>query len=331
MRKGSSLAPLEALLRAGDYARAAAFLVSAARSGEPEALAELANWRIVGDIVQRDLAVARDLLGRAAAGGDREAALLHLSFLASGTGGRSDWQAALTGLRALKAREPRARAQLRLIDAMSLDAQGYPARPLKQRELSASPKVIVGESLFTQEECAYLVAAGVPMLQPSVVVDPVSGRMIPHPVRKSDAAIFGVYSEDLVVSALNKRIAALSGTHPAQGEPLQLLRYGPGGEYRAHMDALGNEPNQRIATVLVYLVGGFEGGETRFLRTGLSFTGSPGDALLFLNTTANGSPDPMALHAGMPVTRGTKIIATRWIRQRPFTYPPPRPLLAGPA
>jgi prolyl 4-hydroxylase len=139
--------------------------------------------------------------------------------------------------------------------------------------------------------------------------------------------MFGVYAEDLVVNALNRRIAALSGTGIDQGEPLQLLRYRPGGEYKPHMDALPAEPNQRILTVLVYLSDDYEGGETAFPNAGLSFRGRTGDALLFRNTGADGRPDPLSLHAGLPVARGIKYLASRWIRANRFTYPPPRPIL----
>ena len=130
-----------------------------------------------------------------------------------------------------------------------------------------------------------------------------------------------------MVNAINRRIAALSGTGIEQGEPLQVLRYRPGGQYRAHMDALPAEANQRIVTVLVYLTDAYEGGETSFLRTGLAFKGRKGDALLFRNVTETGEPDQMAVHAGLPVRRGAKIIGSRWIRERRFTYPPPVPLL----
>jgi prolyl 4-hydroxylase len=180
---------------------------------------------------------------------------------------------------------------------------------------------------MTEAECRYLRTAGEPALQPSVVVDPATGRLTPHPVRSSDAAMFGVYAEDLVVNALNRRIAALSGTGIDQGEPLQLLRYRPGGEYKPHMDALPAEPNQRILTVLVYLSDDYEGGETAFPNAGLSFRGRTGDALLFRNTGADGRPDPLSLHAGLPVARGIKYLASRWIRANRFTYPPPRPIL----
>jgi prolyl 4-hydroxylase len=79
--------------------------------------------------------------------------------------------------------------------------------------------------------------------------------------------------------------------------------------------------------VLVYLSDDYEGGETSFPHTGLSFRGRAGDALLFRNAGADGRPDPLSLHAGLPVTRGTKYLASRWIRAETFTYPPPQPIL----
>ena len=318
---------VEALLRGGRCKEAARLLIAEAGAGKPGAVALLALWRIAGDIVGRDLAEARRLLAAAAGQGDAAAALLHAGFLASGTGGEAEWPAALAALARLARQVPRAATQLRLIEAMDLDGDGFPARPIAARALAASPSVSTAPAFLTPAECAYLIAVAEPQLQPSVVVDPVTGRMAPHPVRTSDAAMFGVFAEDLVVNAINRRIAALSGTAPAQGEPLQVLRYRPGGEYKPHMDALPAEPNQRILTALVYLSDDYDGGETRFVRTGLSFRGKAGDALLFRNAGADGRPDPMALHAGMPVTRGVKYLASRWIRAEPFTYPPPRPLV----
>jgi prolyl 4-hydroxylase len=189
------------------------------------------------------------------------------------------------------------------------------------------PQVTVFENFVTDAERTYLKTKLAAALTPSVVVDPSTGRMVPHPIRSSDGAAFGVFDEDMVVHAINRRIAAASGTRAAAGEPLQMLRYRPGGEYRAHSDALPGEGNQRLLTMIVYLSDGYSGGETHFPRTGLTFPGRAGDALLFRNVTDDGRPDPLTLHAGLPVTRGEKLIATRWIRKDVFTYPPPQPLL----
>jgi prolyl 4-hydroxylase len=318
---------IETLVQGGRHAEAARLLIAAAAAGEPAALAQLASWRIAGNIVRRDLAKARALLAAAAARGDLASALLHASFLASGTGGEAQWPAALAALEALAAKAPKAAAQLRLIGQMDLDSGGFPARPIPLRPLAEAPYAAAAEGFLSAAECAWLIAAAEPQLQPSVVVDPATGRMIAHPVRSSDAAMFGVFAEDPAVNAINRRIAALSGTLPAQGEPLQVLRYRPGGEYKPHMDALPAEPNQRILTVLVYLSDDYQGGETRFVRTGLTFRGKAGDALLFRNAGSDGRADPLSLHAGLPVTRGVKYLASRWIRAATFTYPPPRPLL----
>jgi prolyl 4-hydroxylase len=327
MAPRDDLSRVEALVGEQRFAEAAPLLIRAADGGDVSAQAALAHWRIAGNIVRRDLAEARRLLASAGAKGDRESALLHAYFLAGGVGGPDDWPAALAALEALAPREPRAAAQLRLLASMELEANGSPRRPPPLRPLSAEPYVAASEKFMTAAECAWLREAGEPALRPSLVADPRTGRMVPHPVRSSDAAMFGVFAEDLVVNALNRRIAALSGTRLDQGEPLQLLRYRPGGEYKPHMDALPAEPNQRILTVLVYLSDDYEGGETSFPRTGLSFRGKAGDALLFRNASADGRADPLALHAGLPVTRGTKYLASRWIRAERFSYPPPRPLV----
>jgi prolyl 4-hydroxylase len=327
MAPGGTIGQVEALLGARRFAEAARLLLAAAEAGEAKAIVELAHWRIAGNLIRRDLAEARRLLGVAAGKGDDEAASLHAGFLAGGVGGDDDWPTALAELRGLAERRAPAAAQLRLIEAMELDADGFPVRPVETERLSESPYVVAAPGFMTEAECRYLRAAGKPDLQPSAVVDPATGRMVPHPVRSSDAAMFGVYAEDPAVNALNRRIASASGTRLDQGEPLQLLRYRPGGEYKPHMDALPAEPNQRVLTMLVYLSDDYEGGETSFPRTGLSFRGRTGDALFFRNAGADGRADPLALHAGLPVTRGTKYLASRWIRAGKFTYPPPKPLL----
>jgi prolyl 4-hydroxylase len=318
---------VKALVAEQRVAEAAPLLIRAADGGDVPAQAMLAQWRIAGNIIRRDLAEARRLLDSAGAKGDPESGLLHAYFLAAGVGGQDDWPGAMARLSALAPRNARAAAQLRLLEAMKLDANGFPERPPPVRPLSTEPRAAACEGFMTEAECAWLRDSGEPALQPSAVVDPRTGRMVPHPVRSSDAATFGVHSEDLVVNALNRRIAAVTGTRPEQGEPLQLLRYRPGGEYKPHMDALPAEPNQRILTALVYLSENYEGGETSFPGAGLSYRGRTGDALIFRNVRSDGSADPLTLHAGLPVRSGTKYLGSRWIRAARFTYPPPKPIL----
>ena len=128
----------------------------------------------------------------------------------------------------------------------------------------------------------------------------------------------GPTAEDLVVRAINARIAAFSGTPIDNGEPLAVLRYNPGQEYKLHSDALPQGEDQRSHTVILYLNEGFVGGETDFPAIGLRVRPKAGMALSFTNILGDGSPDPLARHAGLPVTQGSKWIATRWIRRRRY-------------
>lgn len=257
------------------------------------------------------VAEARDLFGRAGAAGSREAAVIHCNLVAS----TLDWEQGLELLRGLARISPRCRRELEIVEAMA------PGPPPAGKVVSEQPHLTLFPALFTPAECNYLIGAARPMLEPSVVVDAASGRQRADPVRISDGVGFTLPLENPAVHALNRRIAAASGTHVAQGEPLQVLRYQPGGEYKPHFDAIPGFANQRILTMLVWLNADYEGGETMFIKTGAKLKGRIGDALLFRNALPDGTRDPDAGHAGLPVTKGEKLIASRWIRARPFEMP----------
>lgn len=318
---------VDALVASGRAGAAWEALNRLAARRDPEALYILAYWRLAGGIVARDLAASRDLFRRAGKAGHAEASRIHTAFLGNGTGGPADWPAALRLLEGRAKRDPGARAEFALIGAMRLSAQGDPTALPPEESLSERPAISCRKGLLSAAECDFLIAAAASALSPSVIVDPGTGQLVRNPVRTSDAMAFPYVGESPAIHALNRRIAMATGTEPAQGEPLQVLRYRPGQEYKPHFDALPAEANQRILTVLVYLNEEYEGGETMFVRTGLRFRGKRGDALLFRNALPDGRADELTQHAGMPVTGGEKFIATRWIRARPFVLPPPKPLL----
>lgn len=311
----------------GDYLQGVNLLVDAAKAGDAESLLKLGLWRVIGDIIKRDLPAARKLIGQAAAAGSSDAALLHANFLANGTGGQRDWRAARELIEKLSSKLARAAEQREMLAQMTLDAEGDPLVAVRSEVLSTAPTVAISRGFLSANECDYLVRHSESRMQQALIVDPSSGKLVPHPVRVCDAALFGVLSEDLVVNAINRRIARFSGTPADHGEPLQLLRYRPGGEYRAHIDAIPGVINQRQCTVLIYLNDGYEGGQTKFVETNLTVQGVKGDALLFLNITKDSQADALSKHAGLPVRRGVKFLATRWIRQHPYSFPAPLPKL----
>lgn len=297
----------QSLFRRGRRDEAVALVEGAARGGDAEARFALANWRLYGLYGPRDPIGAHALLERAAESGHGEAARLRANLVAGCTGCAADPAGAIDLLRAADPADP----QLAFLDAMR------PREPARET-LSEDPLVLLLRGLFSADECGWLVARATPALRPSVIVDPATGRPKPDPVRTSDGMNFGPAQEDLVVNALNRRIAAATGTAYECGEPLHILRYAPGQEYKPHLDALPGADNQRAWTALVYLNAGYEGGETIFPELALAAKGEPGDCLVFRNVDAQGRGDPRTRHAGAPVTGGVKWLATRWIRERPF-------------
>jgi prolyl 4-hydroxylase len=256
----------------------------------------------------------RLLFEYAAAYGHVEASLLATNLLASGIAGKRDWPAALARLRNEAAAIPMRQTAVQLIDAMDLDSNGDPVGAPEPRRLSDEPNAVLFERLLTPAECHYLMQGAGDRFEPSMVFNE-ARELVRDTIRTSDGATIHWLIEDPAIVALNRRIAAASGTAYEDGEALQVLRYVPGQEYRPHFDWLNQAPNQRLWTALVYVNDDYEGGATKFVRTGLEVRGKTGDVLLFSNAAPDGHGDPLAEHAGLPVTSGTKYLATRWIRE----------------
>ena len=303
-----------ALSNAGRNAEAVQLLRQVASTGDPDALGVMAEatWR--GGLVEQDPVGARALYEQAAAAGHAKAAMIVTNLLASGVAGKHDWSEAMSRLGAEARAYPARRMALELLEAMALDAQGDPVAVPDGKQLSDDPDVTHFTRLFTDAECSYLMQASGNAFEPSMVYDS-SRRLVRDQIRTSDGATIHWLIEDPAIVALNRRIAAVSHSPYENGEALALLRYSPGQEYRPHFDFVSGAGNRRLQTALIYLNAGDEGGETQFVRTGLTVKGGAGDVVLFRNEGADGGPNPLSEHAGLPVTRGIKYLATRWIRE----------------
>ena len=312
----------------GRVTEAYAHLDRAVRSGDAIAAFTMANWRLSGQLIRRDLGLARDLFGRAVELGLEEARPTYIALLSNGAGGvRRRWDTALEELRVLAQTDRMAARQLSLLGTMVLSGDGNPTQVAPSRGLSSEPRIESLEGFLTAEECGYMIDRATPLLEGSVVVHPTTGAFMRDPIRTSSAAAFPFVAEDPVVHAINRRIATATGTTYEQGEPIQVLSYEPGQEYKVHSDALPAGGNQRILTFLVYLNVDFEGGDTYFPDLDLSFRGSTGDAILFASVDVSGEPDIRARHAGRPVLSGRKMLLSKWIRSTPLDLsgPPGRP------
>lgn len=211
--------------------------------------------------------------------------------------------------------------------------------------ISWRPRAYVFHSFLTHQECDHLISLAEPKIARSYVVDSKTGASKQDEVRTSYGAALSL-GEDEIVARIEAKIAEWTHLPPAHGEPIQVLRYVNGQKYDAHWDWFDDPQHKdpsvsnRIATVLLYLSGAEEGGETslpladpilpsRWNTTGLSECArrdgiavrpQKGDALLFWDMDLGGSKgDRRALHASCPTTRGTKWTATKWIHNKVYS------------
>lgn len=301
-----------ALFQAGRVPEGLRVVESHAAAGNGDALFTLADmyWRGAG--VPQDLGRGRELFRRSSDAGQPMGVRAWTNLLASGIAGERDWSNALDRLQREGQSDLLRRRMFEVIRQMDLTPSGDPTTIPAGKRLSERPDVQLFEGAFTKPECEFLIFLAEPTYGRSIVV--IDGRDVPDPVRTSDGSTIHWLIEDPATHAINRRLAALTQTSVDRGEPLQILRYRSGQEYRPHFDWLG-DANRRMMTALIYLNDDYSGGETAFTKTGLTINGRRGDVLVFSSMTNDGSLEPLSEHAGLPVTNGIKYLASRWIRE----------------
>ncbi|GMV60740.1 2-oxoglutarate-dependent dioxygenase [Betaproteobacteria bacterium PRO7] len=193
-----------------------------------------------------------------------------------------------------------------------------------------APRIVLFGGLLSDEECDELITLSRRKLTRSSVVNAETGAYDVHPDRTSSGTHFE-RGENELIRRIESRIAELVGCPVERGEPIQILHYKPGAEYKPHFDFFdpaypGNEKvlamgGQRIATLVMYLNDVVAGGSTVFPEVGLDVLPRRGNAVYFAYTTEDGQLDRRTLHGGSPVAEGEKWIATKWLRQRDYGGP----------
>lgn len=184
------------------------------------------------------------------------------------------------------------------------------------------PRVV--DSVLTREDCRYIMQKADALFTPSTVVG-VEGL---DPSRTSETA--WISREDPVARKIFQKATELTGKPMDCCEDLQVVRYKPGTFYRAHHDSccedtpacqdFGARGGQRVGTLLVYLNDDFTDGETHFPDHGdLKLKADPGSAIFFRPlSSAEPKCHPKALHAGLPISSGTKYVCNAWVREGTF-------------
>ena len=241
------------------------------------------------------------------------------------------WQDALCGC--AEAGHAEARNVVALYDAWSGDGSWDSWQPPAWTEVIAGDGLVVerSEEFAPRPLVGYLRAILGPLLQPSAVIDPDTGKAIAHPVRINQSAQWFPEQLGWIGKLFEQRLAATGGYDPACGEVPSLLHYGPGQRYKAHLDCISRKQaespegieqgGQRTLTLLLALGDDdYEGGETWFPHFDSGASADTGQLLRFNNTGAEGEPLRNSLHAGQPITRGEKWLLSKWVRERPTPY-----------
>jgi prolyl 4-hydroxylase len=131
---------------------------------------------------------------------------------------------------------------------------------------------------------------------------------------------------DSFVRSVARRIDDVLGIDSSFGEHIQGQRYLPGQQFMPHNDWFYTSEKywalerarggQRSWTAMAYLNEVEEGGDTHFTHVGIKIQPKPGVLMLWNNAHPDGSPNVDTMHAGSPVSRGSKYVITRWYRTR---------------
>jgi prolyl 4-hydroxylase len=274
----------------------------------------LSHHRLYGIGCKPDTRAAFNAVRLAAHLGHPDGRRARIYLTAAGIGTEPDHSAAIEMLRELAKEDRFAAVQLSLLDHVTCEQRLAQVQP---KIISEDPYIALYPSLFSTAECKYLAMIAAPWLEKAQVA--MDGGTHFDGVRDADSSAISHLTEDLVVQRINRCIATATGTLPAWGEPLNVLRYNPGQQYRAHHDGRGSgDGTTRIMTALVWLNEQFEGGETEFPVLNIRVRGGVGDMLVFRNVHDDGSQDDRLIHAGLPVSHGVKWMGSRWIRGREF-------------
>jgi prolyl 4-hydroxylase len=200
---------------------------------------------------------------------------------------------------------------------------------VKKRAASADPSSLEGkprwmDGFLSSRTCAWILdELEIALWKPSSVVSRQEDGSLQDyrsASRMSETAHEEWFSPVLrrELRRIEKRIAAILDAEVSRFERWQASLYRRGGRFDSHFDTgyWAHEPaGERAKTVLLFLDTPRAGGGTRFKELRIEVDARAGRLLTWDNLLPNGERNPRMLHAGVPVTRGTKTVLVTWIRQ----------------
>jgi len=193
----------------------------------------------------------------------------------------------------------------------------------QKNNINHSPEIFEVADLLSKIECEYIKYISSPFMRPSMTVNPKTGEHVKDEIRTSYSATIDWLAEDPAINLIMQKCCNLFDVNANQSEVLHVLHYSIGEEYKPHYDFFGGtddhnnftDKQQRIKTICLYLNDVEQGGNTTFPNLNKSIKPKKGNAVFFENINPeNNVPYIESLHAGEPIIRGEKWLATLWIR-----------------
>lgn len=212
---------------------------------------------------------------------------------------------------------------------------------MKQKiwELGEGTGIYVIEDFLSARECAALIklAKNKGLTSGTFIADP------DHKKPAKDVSQLARFERDYsqTVLKIHKRIESLAHFPEEQGEIFKVVCYQKGGHFLPHSDfASRKNPHLkkdsvtgRVAQMLIYLNDVEEGGETLFNNLGIQVMPQKGRALLWYSVLGMSLPkkkgtgliipkvlrhNPYAVHQPLPVKKGEKWIAAKFLLDAPL-------------
>ncbi|PRS29569.1 2OG-Fe(II) oxygenase [Bacillus sp. RJGP41] len=177
------------------------------------------------------------------------------------------------------------------------------------------PLIVVLENVLSDEECDGLIEMSKDKMNRSKIG-------VTHEVNeiRTSSSMFFQENECDILTKIEKRISTIMNIPVEHGEGIQILKYTPGQEYKAHFDFFTSSSiaakNNRISTIILYLNDVEHGGETFFPKLNFSVSPRKGMAVYFEYFYNDKNLNELTLHGGAPVITGEKWVATQWMRRQ---------------
>jgi prolyl 4-hydroxylase len=177
------------------------------------------------------------------------------------------------------------------------------------------PLIVILGNVLSIEECDELIKLSKDRMNRSKIG-------IAHEVNeiRTSSSMYFQENENELITKIEKRIASIMNVPIEHGEGIQILKYTPGQEYKAHFDFFTTSSqatkNNRISTMVMYLSDVENGGETFFPKLNFSVSPQKGMAVYFEYFYNDKNINELTLHGGAAVITGEKWVATQWMRRQ---------------